>query len=96
VVWPRTTFGNPVAHNPKTPAAGSGCFLPSPSSSPSRPDFPFQLSAFPISAFVSAFRPPVSAFSLSAFQLFASWPVEQCALGLLLAGSDFIQTPNEM
>jgi len=61
-----------------------------------RPDFPFQLSAFPISAFVSAFRPPASAFSLSAFQLFASWPVEQCALCLLLAGGDFIQTPNEM
>jgi hypothetical protein len=36
-----------------------------------RPYFPLQLSAFPISAFESASRPPVSGFSLSAFQLFA-------------------------
>jgi hypothetical protein len=38
--------------------------------------------------------PPISAFSLSAFQLFASWPVEQHALGLLLLGSDFDQAVN--
>src|ERR1039457_5251361 len=45
---------------------------------------------------VFAFRPPVSAFSLSAFQLFTSWPVEQRALGLLLAGCDFNQAPKEI
>jgi hypothetical protein len=28
-------------------------------------------------------------FQLSRFQLFASWPVEQRALGLLLAGGEF-------
>jgi hypothetical protein len=56
----------------------------------------FSLSAFPISAFVPAFRPPVSGFRLSAFQLFASWPVEQRALDLLLAGDDFDQAPNEI
>jgi hypothetical protein len=42
------------------------------------------------------FTPPVSAFSVSAFQLFASWPVEQRALGLLLAGGKFVQAPEEM
>jgi hypothetical protein len=42
----------------------------------------------------SCFLP--SGFSLSAFQLFASWPVEQRALGLLLAGIGFGQAPNEM
>jgi hypothetical protein len=70
---------------------------------------------------VFAFRSPVSAFSLSAFQLFASYPgvgiefghgeklvaglfdrvfhpqpVEQRALGLLLAGCDLGQAPNEI
>ena len=30
------------------------------------------------------------------FQLSASWPVEQRALGLLLAGGDFEQSPSEM
>jgi hypothetical protein len=30
------------------------------------------------------------------FQLFASWPVEQRALGLLLAGCDFDQAQNQM
>ena len=41
---------------------------------------------------VFAFRPLVSGFSLSVFQLFVSFhpqPVEQCALGLLLAGGEF-------
>ena len=37
----------------------------------------------------------VSAFSLSAFQLFASWPVEQRALGLPLGEGDFNQTPTK-
>jgi hypothetical protein len=45
---------------------------------------------------LSARRFQVSGFSLSAFQLFASWPVEQRALGLLLAGGEFDQAPNEM
>ncbi len=35
-------------------------------------------------------------FSVSAFQLFASWPVEQRVLGLLLSGGDFDQAVNEM
>jgi hypothetical protein len=35
-------------------------------------------------------------FQLPAFQLFASWPVEQGALGLLLSGGDFDQAVNEM
>src|ERR1035441_3362852 len=61
-----------------------------------RSDFPFQLSAFPISAFVSAFRPPVSSFSVSVFQLLASWPVEQRALGLVLAGGDLDIPTNEL
>jgi hypothetical protein len=30
------------------------------------------------------------------FQLFASWPIEQRALGLVLAGGDFDQAPDEM
>jgi hypothetical protein len=47
---------------------------------------------------VFAFRFPLSGFSfqLSMFQLFASWPVEQRALGLLLAGCDFDQAQNQM
>jgi hypothetical protein len=42
------------------------------------------------------FPPSDFCFQLSVFQLFASWPVEQRALGLLLAGRDFDQAPNEM
>jgi hypothetical protein len=38
---------------------------------------------------------PISAFSILAFQLFASWPVEQRALALLLAGGDFDDGPDE-
>src|ERR1035441_3616477 len=34
-------------------------------------------------------------FRLSVFQLFASWPLEQRALGLLLAGGEFDNAPKE-
>jgi hypothetical protein len=53
--------------------------------------FSFQLSRFQHLSLLSALR-----FQLSAFQLFASWPVEQYALGPLLAGCDFDQAPNEI
>ena len=43
---------------------------------------------------LSAIRPPVSGFRLSAFQLFVARPIEQRALGLLLAGRDFDQAPD--
>jgi hypothetical protein len=52
---------------------------------------------------LSAFRSPVSGFSVSAFQRFSfllrvfhPQPVEQRALGLLLAGIGFGQAPSEM
>jgi hypothetical protein len=48
--------------------------------------FSFLLSRFQLLSLLSALR----------FQLFASWPVEQRALGLLLAGRDFDQAPNEL
>jgi hypothetical protein len=56
--------------------------------------FSFLLSRFQLLSLRSA--PPVPAFSLSAFQLFASWSVEQRALGLLLPVCEVDQAPDEM
>ena len=61
------------ARDPWRPAAVSSSSLPSPSSCSLRSGFP----------------PLDFCFQLSVFQLFASWPVEQRALGLLLARRDF-------
>jgi len=51
------------------------------------PHFCFLLSRFQILSLLAA--PRFQRFSFSVFQLFASWPVEQRALGLLLLGGDF-------
>jgi hypothetical protein len=42
------------------------------------------------------FPPSDFCFQLSVFQLFASWPVEQRALGLLLAECGFVQAAEGM
>jgi len=83
-----------------TRAVVSGCFLVLRSACPLRLSFPTPL--------VSGFLPPAfsfQGFSLSAFCLvlvaglfdavFHPQPVEQRALGLLLAGGGFDQVPNE-
>jgi hypothetical protein len=88
---PQYRYGGRESGNRKAEgAAVSGCLMPSPSSCSSRPSFLMPL--------VSVLRFPLSDFSfqLSVFQLFASWPVEQRALGLLLAGGGFDRPPNEM
>jgi hypothetical protein len=79
-----TEAGTSQALSGVDPGGGQRQFLVLPSSCSSRPDFPFQLLSL-----LSALR-----FQLSAFQRFPSWPVEQRALGLLLAGGDFGVVPN--
>jgi hypothetical protein len=60
---PQYRYGGRESGNQKVEgAAVSGCFLPSPFFCSLRPCF--------LTPLVSAFRPPVSAFSFSAFQLF--------------------------
>ena len=81
------------SRNPCTRVAVSDSFLPSRSSCSLRPCF------FTPLVFAFRFPPPVPGFSLSAFcfvfvaglsdLVFHPQPVEQRALGLLLAGGDF-------